>query len=101
MAKVVRISKRLVPTGSIVEKFSLVECKKILNVDGAKYTDEEVILINDFLHQFAEINYLYYLEWKQNQVIEETATTIIQLKTNTDDKTQSNSLCESEYGRTG
>lgn len=114
-AKIVRLSKRVEPTGCIVEKFSLAESKKILNVDGAKYTDEEVILIRDFLHQFAEINYLYYLEWKQKQVteqiennpvpikndIEQTETKIIQLNTNTDDKTQSNSLCTSEYGRTG
>ena len=100
-AKVISINKRVQPTGCIVEKFSLVECKKILNGDGIEYTDEEeVIMVRDFLHQLAEINYLYYLEWKQKQ----NETKIIDINENANneernDETQSDIVCSSEYRR--
>ena len=99
-AKVISINKRIQPTGCIVENFSLVECKKILNADGIEYNDEEVIIVRDFLHQLAEINYLYYLEWKQKQ----NETKIIDINENTsneerNDETQSDIVCSSEYRR--
>ena len=34
---------------------TLNECKKILNQDGILYTDEEVILIRDWMYHMADI----------------------------------------------
>ena len=36
-------------------KLSLAKCKKILNVDGFCYTDEEVIKIRDWLYHMVDI----------------------------------------------
>jgi hypothetical protein len=43
--------------GSIAEnkKLSLTECKRILNTDGLFYTDEEIIVLRDFLYNWADI----------------------------------------------
>lgn len=37
------------------DELSLEECKKILNQDGFEYTDEEVLVIRDWLYQFADM----------------------------------------------
>lgn len=44
------------------EKLSLEHCRKVLNRDGLNYTDEEVILVRDYLYAMAEIDYLYFTE---------------------------------------
>lgn len=36
-------------------KLSLAECRKTLNVNGLYYTDDEVILIRDWLYHMADI----------------------------------------------
>ncbi len=43
--------------GNYIEdrKLSLLECKKILNVDGIFYTDEEIIELRDWLYHLSEI----------------------------------------------
>ena len=40
---------------TIIKMLNLKECKKILNTEGNEYTDEEVILIRDWLYRFAEM----------------------------------------------
>jgi hypothetical protein len=37
------------------KKLSLTECKKILNTDGLFYTDEEIIVLRDYLYHLADI----------------------------------------------
>lgn len=44
-----------------VEKISLSKCKSVLESDGSKYTDEEVIQIRDYLYMLAEIEHEVYL----------------------------------------
>ncbi len=113
-AKVVSIKKNkpVLPTGCTVEKVSFKECKKLLNADDIRYTDEEVHLIRDYVHLLAEINYLYYLENQKekneiNKIDEEEQETKIininnshNIKTNTEYETQSHTLRTSEYRRT-
>lgn len=39
------------------DRISVGKCKKILNVDGQNYTDEQVLLIRDFLYSLAVVDY--------------------------------------------
>ncbi len=47
--------KQSINYASNESKLSLAKCKKILNVDGLCYTDEEVIKIRDWLYHMANI----------------------------------------------
>jgi hypothetical protein len=78
---------------------SFEECKAILNSNGEHYTDDEIKYLSDVIHKLAKLNYIYFIECKQKQEIENLNNNIIQLKTNINNETQSNSLCESEYRR--
>ena len=51
-----------------VEKISLSRCKSVLESDGSKYTDEEVLQIRDFLYMLAELDYKVYLKQKQREI---------------------------------
>lgn len=51
-----------------VEKISLSKCKSVLESDGSKYTDEEVLQIRDFLYMLAELDYKVYLKQKQREI---------------------------------
>ena len=51
-----------------VEKISLSKCKSVLESDGSKYTDEEVLQIRDFLYLLAELDYKVYLKQKQREL---------------------------------
>ncbi len=42
------------------DKLSLEECKKTLNVDGDNFTDEQIILIRDWLYHMADIAIMDY-----------------------------------------
>jgi hypothetical protein len=44
-----------------VEKISLSKCKSVLESDGSKYTDEEVLQIRDYLYMLAEIEHEVYM----------------------------------------
>lgn len=48
------------------ERISLTECKKILNKNGNKYTDSEIIEIRNWLYYISEIA-LRVLEAKQEK----------------------------------
>lgn len=50
------------------EKISLTECKRILNKDGKKYTDEEIILIRNWMYHVAEFT-LAFVESKSKEEI--------------------------------
>ncbi len=47
---------------TIGEKLSLTHCKKVLEQNGNKYTDEQVSRIRDFLYAMATIDYLFFTE---------------------------------------
>ena len=51
-----------------VEKISLSKCKSVLESDGSKYSDEEVLQIRDFLYMLAELDYKVYLKQKQREI---------------------------------
>lgn len=39
------------------DRIPVAKCKKILNADGHNYTDEQVLLIRDFLYSLAIVDY--------------------------------------------
>lgn len=41
-------------------KLSIYKCRKILNKNGRKYTDEQVKQIRDFLYILGEIDYINF-----------------------------------------
>lgn len=51
-----------------VEKISLSKCKAVLESDGSKYTNEEVLEIREFLYMLAELDYQVYLKQKTREV---------------------------------
>ena len=112
-AKIVKLNRNNNAKNSTddeTKQLSFEECKKVLNSNDEHYTDEEINYLSDVLHKLAKLNYIYYIECKQKQgelekqeieqdEIESGHNNIIQLKTNNNNETQSNSLCESEYRR--
>lgn len=52
------------------KRLSLTTCKKILNKDGLNYTDEEIILIRDWLYHMAEIA-IDVLDEKETKILEQ------------------------------
>jgi hypothetical protein len=52
------------------EKLSIAECRKILNVNGIKYSDEEIKTIRDWIYFYAELT-LDFLEGKSPEDINE------------------------------
>jgi hypothetical protein len=50
------------------EKISLTECKRILNKDGKKYTDEEIILVRNWIYHVAEFT-LAFVESRSKEEI--------------------------------
>ncbi|MBC7694482.1 MAG: hypothetical protein H7141_03450 [Burkholderiales bacterium] len=51
-----------------VEKISLSKCKTVLESDGSKYTNEEVLEIREFLYMLAELDYQVYLKQRQREL---------------------------------
>lgn len=50
-----------------VGKLSIDKCKKILNKNGNKYTDDEVKQIRDFYYILAEIDFMNFQRHKENE----------------------------------
>ena len=50
------------------EKISLTECKRILNKDGAKYSDEEILLVRNWIYHVAEFT-LAFVNSRSNEEI--------------------------------
>jgi hypothetical protein len=70
---------------------SIEQSKKILNVDGNNYTDEQIKVIRDFIYAMATIDYLFFTEQhlknKSQSLNPET------------NEQESNSLHQGEYRR--
>ena len=45
------------------DRIPLAKCKKILNADGHTYSDEEVLLIRDFLYPLAQVDFEMNQKW--------------------------------------
>ena len=45
-----------------IEKISLSKCKSVLEKDGSKFTNEEVLEIREFLYRLAELDYGVFLK---------------------------------------
>lgn len=50
------------------EKLSLEQCKKILNVNGNNYSDEDILKMRNWLYRYSEMT-LAFLERKTNDEI--------------------------------
>lgn len=48
-------------------KLDLDTFKKIVNVGENSYSDQEIIVIRDFLYQLAEIECRYFKQWQTEQ----------------------------------
>jgi hypothetical protein len=76
------------------DRISLAECKKILDVIEYGYSDEEVLIVRDFLYSLAVVDYNYHERSAKRE------TQIIELKPKgNDDTKESHSLLPSEYRR--
>lgn len=51
------------------DRLSLETCKAILNVAGENYSDEQILMIRDFLYTIVTIDYNRYLKMKANKTI--------------------------------
>lgn len=78
------------------EKLSLGFCKKILNQNGNEYSDEEILLIRDYLYQLAEIEARNFNQWRTEQVAK-----IVKLNSDNHETATGYSLHPCEYRRTG
>ena len=61
---------RIIPLNKNQEdssKMDLETCKRLININGNKYTDEEILKIRDFLYQLAEIECRYFKQWQTEQ----------------------------------
>lgn len=48
----------------VFEKISLSKCKSILEKDGSKYSNEEILEIREFLYKMADLDYEVFLKQK-------------------------------------
>jgi hypothetical protein len=88
-------NKLELPVKDIYEdRIPISKCKKILNNDGHAYTDEETLLIRDFLYSLAIVDY-----YVNEQRIKKEAE-LNELKTiDYDEPKESNTIFPSEYRR--
>jgi hypothetical protein len=81
------------------DKISLAEIKADFEAEGEIFDDSEIETIRDFLYLLAQISYEQY---NRNKQVSETSTgKIININSNSDESTKSNTLYPCEYGRTG
>lgn len=81
------------------EKISIAEIKADFEAEGEMFDDSEIEKIRDFLYLLAQISYEQHTRNKQ---VSETANRkIININSNSDESTKSNTLYPCEYGRTG
>lgn len=61
------------------KRLTIAQCKKILEGNGDKYSDEQVQIIRDVLYRLGELDYLIFKQMKilnqggENQVVSEKA----------------------------
>lgn len=82
-----------------IEKISIAEIKADFEAEGEMFDDSEIEKIRDFLYLFAQITYEQHN--RNKQATETTNGKIIDINSNSDESTKSNTLYPCEYGRTG
>jgi hypothetical protein len=48
------------------KKLSLNECKTVLNAEGNKYTDEQILMIRDYLYKLAAIEIEHFKSLRED-----------------------------------
>ena len=89
--KVIPIS----PKEKFTSRTPLAKCRVLLEADELRYTDEEVIVIRDFVHSLAKMIHDYYMRCAKG----EHQSKVINI--NTSEHEKGDHLCESEYRRAG
>jgi len=79
------------PKDKYTDRKPLQECRRILHADEEGYTDEEVLLIRDFLITIIELDYSQFQKRKEKKSL------IVQLKSESD--AQSNNIHPGEHRR--
>ena len=87
--KIVSINSKEKFTG----RTSLAKCRELLEADELGYTDEEVIIIRDFVHCLAKMIHDYYMRCIKGHHQSKFINTL------RNDTEKSDHLCESEYRR--
>lgn len=77
-------------------KLDIAACKEILNVNGNKYTDEDICRIRDYLCQLAEIQCRHFKQWQAEQF-----DNVIPINKKFHETEESIPLYQGEYRRTG
>ena len=80
------------------DRLDLATCKEILNANGNNYTDEEILLIRDYLYQLAEIQCRHFKQW---QAEESKNVVPINRNININETEEGIPLYPGEYRRTG
>ncbi len=81
------------------EKISIAKIKADFEAEGEIFEDSDIEKIRDFLYLLAQISYEQY---NRNKQVGETSNgKIININSNSDESTKSNTLYPCEYGRTG
>lgn len=52
----------------VIEKLSLSKCKSVLDKDGSKYSNEEILEIREFLYKLADLDYEVFLKQKVREL---------------------------------
>jgi len=81
------------------EKISIAEIKADFETEGEIFEEGEVEKIRDFLYLLAQITYEQHN--RNKQATETGNCKIININSNSDESTKSNTLYPCEYGRTG
>mgnify|MGYP000523543723 CR=1 FL=1 len=81
------------------QKISIAEIKADFEAEGEMFDDSEIEKVRDFLYLLAQIGYEQYI--RNKQVIEISATKVININSNSNESTESNIVHPCEYRRTG
>lgn len=74
-------------------KVSIEKCREIMSQDGLEYTDEELLVIRDFMYLIADITRSHY------ERVQEQSKIIDINENNSDHETKSISIRQGEYRR--
>jgi len=74
---------------------SLEQSKAILNQQGIEYTDEEVLILRDYMYRVAEITIKHY-----GRIRDKNLTTVLKIQTD-QDETESILIHPGKYRRAG
>lgn len=89
----------MVPKRQEEQKISIAEIKADFEAEGEMFDESAIEKIRDFLYMLAQIGYEQYI--RNKQVIEISATKVININGKSNESTESNIVYPCEYRRTG